>query len=1063
MLGEFELCRGDNRSVPLGSARIASLVGYLLVSRSPQSRQRVASLLWPDSTESQARTNLRHLLHELRRLIPDIDRFVDLGAGALEWKQNAGASVDVDDFDQALQRAEAADTASVLDALRRAVGLYRGDFLEGVDAAWIAAERDRLRLRVAEALERLVTLLSDAGGYPEAVGHAERLLRHDPLREDTYRLLMRLHEMHGNRARALRVYHTSVATLARELGVAPSEATRRVYKSLLAQDERDRPAEHDAAESGAVRLVGRRRELADLQNAWLTSERAGAQLVIVSGEAGIGKTRLVEELRSWCAHRGASTAEARAYAAEGALAYSPIVAWLRTDAFRARLARPEARRRDLSRLLPELLGQPSERTRIEPGSEPEERQRLFDAIAWVVLASGTPTLLVADDLQWFDRDSLQCIHYLIRAEPTARLLIVATVRREEIRPSDGLATLVAAARALGRCMEIELGRLSDDETAALATNLGRTGMRPRDIQQLHAETEGNPLFIVEALRGGWRAAGDRWTTPKVQGVIESRLADLSTPARDLLTTAAAIGREFTSDVLARASDVSSQAFVSALDELWRRGLIRERGSQAYDFSHDKIREVAYHDASPVRRRHDHLRIARALEEIHALDPHAVSGIIAAHYEQAGAIDSAITWCERAASAAQQVGANAEALRILEHAIDALGSQPPGADRDARELTILAALVTLLGSIEGYGSARLAETQRRAMSLADARRLELSPPVLRSLAMTRLTRGNFSEACAAGEQLRARAERDLDPVLRVEAEYVLGIAAFWQGHLAIARAHFEEAVAHYSPAHRVTHIVHYAQDPKVICLSRLANTLWFLGEFTAAWNAVDAALTMANEIGNPHTRATALTFATLLAIEGRDDARVRCYAAAMSDAINQQSIQIRMSADAIRGYVDVLDGQSDAGIVRVRRALDDLGGAVHAPGMHVALARILLEACSRANQARAGLEAADRMLAWPGDVRIFDAEVRRLRAEFLCALGGTADEVTAELGRASDVACQQGASAFELRICTTRLRYLRQFQDVGETRAARQRLGDVLARQRWDDSPDVRAATALLDV
>jgi DNA-binding SARP family transcriptional activator len=1062
LIGELEVRRDDGRPMPVGSARVALLLGYLLVNRSPQPRKRLAFLLWPDSTESQARTNLRHLLHELKRLVADIDRFIELEANALHWKPETLGSVDLDEFEDALKRVDVSAGTVDLGALRQAVDLYKGDLLEGLEAEWIEPDRHRLRLRFGEALEQLAIGLSQTGGYAEAVRYAERLLQLDPVREETYRLLMRLHEAQGARARALRVYHRCVATLARELAIEPSDETRCAYEALIVEHAAGSAGEGATAGTASPRLVGRDRELAILQKAWLASERGATQLVIVSGEAGIGKSRLVEELRSWCAHRGANTADARAYAAEGALAYSPIVGWLRAEAFRSRLARSDVRRRDLERLLPELHDSASPRSR-EMGSESEERQRLFDAIAALVLGTGSPTLLVADDLQWFDRDSLQCIHYLIRAEPSACALIVATVRREDAGPARDLANLSAGAKALDRCVEIELGRLTQEETAALATSLNRADLQPGEMQELYRETEGNPLFIVEALRGGWRATGDRWTTPKVQGVIESRLARLSPSSRELLTTAAAIGREFTSDVLARASDISGQVFVSALDELWRRRLIRERGTQAYDFSHDKIREVAYIETSPIRRRHDHLRIARALEEIHALDPRAVSGIIAIHYERAGAIDSAITWYERAASAALELGANGEALRILERALNAVGAQPEGAYRDARELTILATLVTLLGSFEGYGSARLAATLRRAVSLADMRRLELPPPVLRSLALTSLTQGNFAAACAAGEQLQSRAARDRNEVLRVEGDYVLGIAAFWEGNLASARRHFEEAVAHYSAEHRVTHLVHYGQDPKVICLSRNANALWLLGEFAAAWQAAYQALVLADEIGHLQSRGTALTFATLLAIEARDDHRVRSFAEAISDAkLQPESIQIRIGAEAISGYVDVLDGQFTAGIARIRRAIDHLGGAIHAPGIDVVLARILLEGCALAKDTHAGLEAADRTLASAGSVRVFEAEVRRLRADFLVSLDASPDEVMAELARAEEIAHHQGARAFELRVALTRFRYCRRLQDADAERAARQQLADILtARPRWDDSPDVRESTALL--
>jgi DNA-binding SARP family transcriptional activator len=1064
LFGELELRRDDGRPMAVGSPRVASLLAYLLVHRAPQPRKRLASLLWPDSTESQARTNLRHLLHELKRAVPDIDRFVVLDTNALHWKAETLGSVDLDEFEDALKRADAAAGTGDLGAVRQAVALYKSDLLEGLEAEWIVPDRDRLRRRFAEALERLAIRLSQSGAYTEAIHHAERLLQHDPLREDSYRLLMRLHESQGARTTALRVYHTCVATLSRELGVKPSIATRRAYESLIADDLRQKSAEDAVAESGAPQLIGRTEELARLQSAWLASERGAVQLLVVSGEAGVGKTRLVEEFRSWCQRRGAGTAEARAYAAEGALAYSPIVAWLRAETFRDRLTRHDTHRRELGRLLPELLDGPNRRAR-ESTADGEERQRLFDAVTGVLLRSPSPTLLVADDLQWFDRDSLQVIHYLVRIDPTARVLIVATLRKEDALWSQDVMTLIAAAKGLGRYVEIKLGRLNEADTAALAANLEhRERLAPDERQQLYRETEGNPLFIVEAVRAGWRSGGAGWTTAKVQGVIESRLANLSEPAHDVLTTAAAIGREFTTEVLTRASDISGQTFVSALDELWRRGLIRERGAQGYDFSHDKIREVTYLGASPVRSRHDHLRIARALEELHALNPRAVTGIIATHYEHAGAIDSAITWYEEAASVALEIGANGEALRILERALAAINLQPHDAKRDQRELAIRVTLVSLLGSFEGYGSSRLADAQRSAIALAQASGLELSPPLLRSLAVTSLARGDFMSARDVGGQLLARAEQKRDQVLLVEAEYVLGIAAFWQGDLAEARTHFEQAVDRYSAEHRVRHLVHYGQDPKVVCLSRLANTQWFLGEFDQAWRSAETALTIANEIGHLHTRATALMFATLLAIEARDDDRVRAFAADIRGAIHQHdSIQSRIGANAIAGFVDVLEGRAEAGVAGVLNAISDLRGAVHAPGMHVALARILLEACVRANDNRKGADVAERTMASAGAVQVFEAEIRRLRAYFLAALGATLDDIMTELVRAETVARAQRAIAFEVRITLDLLRYGRQWRDEARTEAAKRKLAELLSsRPHWGSNPDILEATALLN-
>ncbi len=156
-------------------------------------------------------------------------------------------------------------------------------------------------------------------------------------------------------------------------------------------------------------------------------------------------------------------------------------------------------------------------------------------------------------------------------------------------------------------------------------------------------------------------------SPKVQAAIESRLAQLSEPARDLAGIAATIGREFTSDVLAYASEADEETLVRSLDELWRRRIVREQGAEAYDFSHDKIREVAYLALSPARRRHLHLRVAHALERLHAHDPGPVSGQLAMHYERAGATGQATTWYVCAAEVAQRLYANVETIRLLDRA------------------------------------------------------------------------------------------------------------------------------------------------------------------------------------------------------------------------------------------------------------------------------------------------------------------------------------------------------------------------------------------------------------
>jgi len=947
VLGELDLRLGDAPVPPLESARAESLLAYLLVHRGTRvPRRQLAFLLWPDSSERQARTNLRHVLHTLRRGLPAAAGFLEVTARTLEWRADAPVWLDLAAFEAALDRGDD----------EQAVALYGGDLLAGCYDEWLLPERERLRDRHADALERLCARREAEGEHAEAIRLAERLRRHDPLREETYRRLMRLHDARADRARALRVYHQCAAVLERELGVAPSASTRAAYEALL-------PGTGEEADAQRPVLVGRAAERARLAARWRAAERGRAQLVLVTGEPGVGKTRLVEELRSWCAQRGAATAEARSYAAEGALAYGPVAAWLRSEALVARRVRLDrGRLGELARVLPEISGLPPP----APLPEAEQRQRLFDALADALATATGPLLLVADDLHWADRETLQLLQYVLRTRPEAPLLVAATARTEDMA---ALRELVTELAALDRVEHIELERLSREETAVLAGRLAGGALSGPAAERLFAETEGNPLFVLEALRAGWPSGS---LTPRVQAVIEARLARLSPPARALASIAATVGREFTSDVLARAGETAEAALVPGLDELWRRRIVRERGPDGYDFTHDKIREVAYAALEPARRRRTHLLVARALEELHADEP----GRVALHYDRAGAARQAVAWYERAADAAQRMHAQDKAARLLARALE-LARDP------RRELAIVTALTPLVANAEGFGSAQVAELQRRALELGRAAGVDPAPPLLRSLALVALSNSDFDGARRYGELLRVRGERDGDDVLLVESDYVLGIAAFWRGELRAARHHFEAAVAGYRVEHRTVHLFSYGFDPQVVCLSRLANTLAFLGDAEAARRTRDAALAVAAEVGHAPSTETALVFAALLALDLGDTDDVRRYAAALRSATVKAATVI---GEALGGYVQVLDGDRGAGLARARRALEDPGR--HAPGHHACIARVVLAAGVAARDPRAGLEAAERLLAAGAGSALWAQEARVRRAELLGNARGT---------------------------------------------------------------------------
>jgi DNA-binding SARP family transcriptional activator/ketosteroid isomerase-like protein len=630
LLGDFRLLFDETPVTALKTARLQSLLAYLVLRRNaPQPRSKLAFLFWPDSTEAQAHTNLRNLLHHFRRALPEADLFLQADAGTLGWRPDAPCTLDVADFESALAQAARAEETGHQTALRAALeeaaALYRGDLLPGCYEDWVLSERERLRQAFIEALDRLIRLLESGREYQAAIGYTQRLLRHDPLHEAAYRRLMRLRALSGDRAAALRVYHTCATTLQRELGVDPSPATHEAYERLLNVEALPGPPQ--AATPAASPLVGRDREWAQLQAAWRAAAAGRPRLALLLGEAGMGKTRLAEELVEWANRQGIANASARCYAAEGELAYAPAAAWLRARPWH-QLDAPWLT--EVARLLPEVLVERPDLSPSGPLAEAWQRQRLFEALARAILAADQPLLLFIDNLQWCDRDSLEWLHYVMRFDPRARLLILSAFRPGGIGEDHPLATLRRDLRQDGELAEIELGPLSRAETASLATNFCGRELDPAYAALVYRETEGVPLFIVEMVRAGPLAqsrgqektatgAGPSSLPPKVQSVIEARLAQLSPPARELAGLAATIGREFTFGVLARASDAPEGTLVRGLDELWRRRVVREQGAESYDFSHGKLREVAYARLSAARRRWLHRRVAQALEVCHASD------------------------------------------------------------------------------------------------------------------------------------------------------------------------------------------------------------------------------------------------------------------------------------------------------------------------------------------------------------------------------------------------------------------------------------------------------------
>ena len=427
LLGDFDARVGGEVINELAAPRLQSLLGFLIVHRDRAvSRQRLAFLLWPDSNEKQARTNLRQALHNLRLAFDAPDRYLAIDNRTVRWIEDSDADIDVVRFERAAQAGlERGDER----ALAAAADEYRGELLAGCYDDWVAAARTRLHGVASAVLARLSTAASRRGDTRSAIASAERMLLLDPLDESTYRRLIELHADGDDRVRALRTYHQCVAVLDRELGVGPDRATVELYESVVAAPFEPGDACRPPSAAGALErlpVIGRVEEVDRLVALWSATARGRPHFVLITGEPGIGKSRLVEEIRAWCTREAVVSVGARAYEAAGALPYGPVVDLLRADAMLAARARLDpASALALARVLPEVADSPPPARSATPA-----RDRVFAAIADVIVRPDHPLVVALDDIHWCDADTLELIEFTIRAASmsAAPLLFVATAR-----------------------------------------------------------------------------------------------------------------------------------------------------------------------------------------------------------------------------------------------------------------------------------------------------------------------------------------------------------------------------------------------------------------------------------------------------------------------------------------------------------------------------------------------------------------------------------------------------------------------------------------------------------
>ena len=866
LCGEFVIELGrPARRCELARGQLRLLLAYLVLNRDrPLSRDELVAAVWPGALPQGYAGALSALLSRLRgELSPHAQL---LGRSEVRLVLGDGAWIDVEAAEAAVAEAEAAlgrdDTRAAWAPANLTLNIIGRGLLAGHDAEWLDSRRrelDELALRALDCLARVGLAL---GGSELAAAEraARRTIEREPYRESGYRRLMEVHAARGDAAEALVVYERLRTVLREELGTAPGRELQELHRRLLEAPVRGRnvtaAASSAQAPAKAARpwpvarvelpaplrfdrgLIGRERLLQEMGHAW---KRAGGacRMVVLEGEAGIGKTRLGGELAQRAHGAGATVLYGRCDE-EMVVAYQPIVEALSrlvatcpTELLREALAGGGV---ELARVLPELRRRLPELPPPGRARSDVQRYRLFEEVCELleVVAAPAALLLVVDDLHWADRATLLLLRHVLRRAP-AGMMMLGTFRTTEVEPSHPLKAFLADLHRERMARRIPVDGLDRREVGELIEMWTGEPAPAQLVDALREETDGNPFFIVELLRhllesgvyrrgsGGWRGdvpLAEVGIPPGVGETIERRLGRLTEEAVATLRTAAVLGREFSLAALRTATGLDEERLLDLLDAARRAQLLGEvPGSVGrYAFSHALVRDTLYEAVGPTRRAWLHRKVADALEALHAgdLEPHLAE--LARHYSLASGEDvppKTIEYSARAGRRARAQLAHEEAVRHFERALAAL----PGEGSESERCGLLLEL----------GSA------------------------LRAAADPERSRGAFMGAAGLAEQIG-------DAELLARA--ALGFAGTWLELGTLDRDHvtlLERALAALGPADSVT---------RANVLSRLAVEVYYEG--SGRREALSAeAVAMARRLGDGVALARALT-SRRVAISGSAD-------------------------------------------------------------------------------------------------------------------------------------------------------------------------------------------------
>ena len=794
----------DGQPIEPGSPTTRSLIAYLLLNRSrPIDRRRLAFIFWSDANESAARRNLRQYLHHIRSALAPIDpegMLLYTDTTSVQLNPKANISLDIDTFLE-----ETRPDASLAE-IKHALALYTGDLLEDIYDDWCAPERNRLRQVWLHTLERYCQAMQNTGQLGEALAIAQSWVSAEPFDENARRSLMQSYALTGDRTRARHAYQLFAEVLQKELGTEPMPETKALMQSItngeffsnkeaisLSISRQQSLAPQPTKSKPELPFVGRKNEIATLEKAYQDAKSGSGSLVLITGEAGIGKTRLLQEYMFL--HPETSSLQSACYELESMVPYAPMRQALGTSNILNDLINGTSNQQSypwvfqLAPLFPELSKNiPFTKSSGVQNDGATLREGLVNLLIHLSkTCQNGPLHLILDDLHWADTPTWELLASLIRRVMEIPLLIIGIFRFEDLAAERQ--PLLRTVQRSERLWNLELPRLTSSETADLAHQLTpEKAKNPIFVQRLYHETEGNPFFIIETVHALKETQSLHLPLPvtalpnPIQQVIKARLDRLTPESREALAGAACIGRSFTYPLLQEILGTSSEEVINYIEEWLLRGLIHE-DKQGYDFRHDKFRQIAYASLSRARREYIHRRIAYVLENV---IPKADVTTMAYHFARSDKPLKALPYLTQAGEQALNLRSYHEARQFGLQAVNLLGQLPGPRQRSERiDINLqLAQAYAFTGDMK-RAIEILYETEQLAVSSGDEERLG---HIFRRSAQFFWLRGHASTASDYAHRTLRVAEE--------QSNYQLIFAALRMlGRTSIALAAFDDAIAH----------------------------------------------------------------------------------------------------------------------------------------------------------------------------------------------------------------------------------------------------------------------------